>query len=114
MIRDFDIRGFLLQGLRDYLRRWAAGKHVRPWALSAPIAALLICLPLLSPLRHPIPGEMSDEEMARWATVQALVEQQTFAIDGTLFGKNSQRVASAGVSSCLYSLSACAFVLTRM
>ena len=78
--------------LTAYLRRWAAGKHVRPWALSAPVAVLLICLPLLSPLRHPIAGHMTNEEMARWATVQALVEQQTFAIDGTLFGNTTQRV----------------------
>ena len=78
--------------LRQHFRVWAAGKHVRPWALSAPIAVLLVCLPLLSPLRHPEAGRMSDEEMARWATVQALVEQQTFAIDGTMFGHTRQRL----------------------
>ena len=78
--------------LRDYFRRWLAGKHVRPWALSAPVVVLLICLPLLSPLRHPAAGQMGDEEMARWATVQALVEQQTFAIDGTMFAHTRQRL----------------------
>ncbi len=78
--------------LLNYLRHWAAGKHVRPWALSAPVIVLLICLPLLSPLRHPVAGQMGDEEMARWATVQALVEQQTFAIDGTMFALTRQRV----------------------
>jgi MFS family permease len=56
---------------------------------------LLICLPLLSPLRHPLPGQMSDEEMARWATVQALVEQQTFAIDSTQFSSTKQRIKVA-------------------
>ncbi len=81
--------------LRDHFRRWAARKHVRPWALSAPIAVLLICLPLLSPLRHPEAGRMSDEEMARLATVQALVEQQTFAIDGTMFAHTRQRLKVA-------------------
>ena len=86
-----------MERLLAYLRRWSARKHVRPWALSAPIAVLLICLPLLSPLRHPVAGEMSDEEMARWATVQALVEQQTFAIDGTMFGHTRQRVRVAEV-----------------
>ena len=74
------------------LRRWFARKHVRPWALSAPVAVLLICLPLLSPLRHPFAGEMSDDETARWATVQALVEQQTFAINGTMFAHTRQAV----------------------
>ncbi len=35
---------------------------------------------------------MGDEEIARWATVQALVEQQTFAIDGTMFAHTRQRL----------------------
>jgi hypothetical protein len=87
-----------LHQLTAYFRRWSSRKHVRPWALSAPIAVLLICLPLLSPLRHPVAGEMSDEEMARWATVQALVEQQTFCIDGTMFGHTRQRVWVGDVS----------------
>ena len=83
----------------DHVRRWLSAKHVRPWALSAPVAVLVICLPLLllARLRHPIPSEllasMSDEETARWGTVQALVEQQTFAIDGTMFAATRQRVA---------------------
>ena len=83
--------------LPTYLRRWAARKHVRPWALAAPVAVLLICLPLLSPLRRPAMADMNDEEMARWGTVQALVEQQTFAIDGTPFGRTRQRVRIAEV-----------------
>ena len=74
------------------------GRHlVRPWALAAPVAVLLICLPLLSPLRHPVVSHMGDEEMARWATVQALVEQQTFAIDGTMFARTRQGVHVAEV-----------------
>ena len=87
-----------MQRLRDHFRRWRSGKHVRPWALSAPVAVLLICLPLMlvPRLRHPTAGEllasMSDEELARWATVQALVEQQTFAINGTMFADTRQRV----------------------
>ena len=35
--------------------------------------------------------------MSRWATVQALVEQQTFAIDGTQFSHTRQRVRVAEV-----------------
>ena len=58
---------------------------VRPWALSAPVFVLLICLPLLRPLRHPDPRLVSDDEQARLGTVQALVEQHTFAIERTGF-----------------------------
>ncbi len=61
-------------------------KWVRPWALSAPVLVLVIALPLLRPLRYPVPKyQTSDEERARLATVQAIVEQGTFAIDGTDF-----------------------------
>lgn len=58
---------------------------------------LLICLPLLSPLRHPLKSQMSDEEMSRWATVQALVEHQTFAIESTDFSHTRQKVKVADV-----------------
>ncbi len=58
---------------------------------------LLVCLPLLSPLRHPLKSQMSDEEISRWATVQALVEQQSFAIEGTQFSHTRQRVKVAEV-----------------
>jgi hypothetical protein len=58
---------------------------VRPWALAAPILVLLICLPLMRPLRHPDPEMISDDEQARLATVQAIVEQHTLEIDRTLF-----------------------------
>jgi hypothetical protein len=68
-----------------YLRIYSRRKHVRPWSLSAPIIVLLICLPILAPLRHPLKSQMSDEEQARLATVQAIVEQQTFAIDSTQY-----------------------------
>jgi hypothetical protein len=54
---------------------------VRPWALSAPILVLLICLPLMRPLRHPDPRLISDDEQERLATVQAIVERHTLAID---------------------------------
>jgi hypothetical protein len=40
---------------------------------------------------------MSDEEMSRWATVQALVEHQTFAIEGTDFSNTRQKVKVADV-----------------
>ncbi len=58
---------------------------VRPWGLSAPIAVLLICLPLMRPLRHPDPGQVSDDEQARLATIEAVVEHRTLAIENTQF-----------------------------
>ena len=58
---------------------------VRPWALSAPICVLLICLPLLRPLRHPDPRMISDDVQCRLATVQAIVEHHTLAIEQTDF-----------------------------
>ena len=58
---------------------------VRPWGLSAPVAVLLICLPLMRPLRHPDPRAISDDEQARLATIEALVEHHTLAINSTEF-----------------------------
>jgi hypothetical protein len=49
--------------------------------LSAPIAVLLICLPLMRPLRHPDPRTISDDEQGRLATVQSIVERHTLTID---------------------------------
>src|SRR3954447_25577051 len=66
-------------------RRYLTKPHVRPWALSSPILVLLVCLPLLRPLRHPDPREISDDELGRLATVQSLVEHQTLAINGSPF-----------------------------
>lgn len=58
---------------------------VRPWALSAPILILLIALPLMRPLRHPDPRLVSDDEQARLATIQAIVERHTLSIERTSF-----------------------------
>lgn len=49
--------------------------YVRPWALATPILVLLVCLPMLRPLRQP--GRASDEEQARLATIAALVEHRS-------------------------------------
>ena len=70
--------------LLDDLRRFFTRPHVRPWALSAPILVLLICLPLLRPLRHPDPRAISDDELGRLGTIQALVERRTLAIDDSV------------------------------
>lgn len=74
-----------LRPWKTYFRWLRRQPLVRPWALSAPIAVLLICLPLLRPLRHPDPRTISDDEQARLATVQAIVEHHTLAIDRTDF-----------------------------
>lgn len=49
--------------------------YVRPWALATPVLVLVICLPLLRPLRHP--GDASVDEELRLATVSALVEHHS-------------------------------------
>ena len=63
----------------DYLRAYFRKPFVRPWALSAPILVLLICLPLLRPLRHP--ASISDDELLRLETISALARHRTLAID---------------------------------
>src|SRR5438105_6606111 len=67
-----------------FLRVLVRGRQrplVRPWALSAPVLVLLIGLPLARPVRHPDPRTVSDDEQSRLATVQAIVEHHTLAID---------------------------------
>ena len=59
--------------LSQFIRRWQERPKVRPWALAGPVIILLICLPLLRPLRHP--AQISDDEQARLATIRALVER---------------------------------------
>lgn len=71
-----------MPSLREYLRDYFNRPFVRPWALSAPILVLLICLPMLRPLRHPT--DMSDDEALRLATINALVEHRTLALDPAL------------------------------
>src|SRR5829696_4304184 len=65
------------------LRHYLTKPHVRPWALFAPILVLLFCIPLLRPLRNPDPSAISDDELARLATVQSLVEHGTLALDAS-------------------------------
>src|SRR5438094_1305863 len=69
--------------LLPQFRRYLTKPHVRPWALSSPILVLLVCLPLLRPLRHPDPRDISDDELARLATVQSVVEHRTLAIESS-------------------------------
>src|SRR5512133_2942209 len=71
----------MVQLVRAYWRERRQRPWVRPWALAVPTLVLLICLPLLRPLRHPGADEMSEGEKSRLATVQAMVERGTPAID---------------------------------
>lgn len=83
--------------LRNWLRSYRNRRHVRPWALSVPVVVLLIALPLLRPLRHPGASAISDDERARLATVQSLVEHRTLAIDRSPFAADTAaKVARAG------------------
>ncbi len=82
--------------LRSYLPNSRSLRVVRPWALSGPIVVLLIAIPLLRPLRHPDPRSICDDEQSRLATVQAIVENRTLAIDGTVFSTTRQKVFVGG------------------
>src|SRR5690349_19842511 len=66
--------------LRDYLARYPTRRHLRQWGMIGPILVLVLCLPLLRPLRHPTPSEISQDETARLATVQAIGDHGTLAI----------------------------------
>jgi hypothetical protein len=82
--------------LRNWLRHYRNRRHVRPWALAVPIVVLLIAVPMLRPLRHPDFGSISDDELARLATVQALVEQNTLSIDGSRYVSTAAKVQRDG------------------
>src|SRR5262249_33499170 len=65
--------------VRDYFRKYRHRPLVRPWALSAPILVLVLALPMLRPLRHP--ADVSDDEALRLATITALVQHRTLALE---------------------------------
>src|SRR4051794_12417321 len=64
---------------RDLFRRWMEKPKFRPMGLIAPILVLLICLPLLRPLRHP--DGISDDETATLAMVRGLVDHHDLSLD---------------------------------
>ena len=82
--------------LRNWLRRYRGRRHVRPWALAVPIVILLIAVPLVRPLRHPDPDSISDDELARLATTQALVEQDRLDIGASPFSVTRSKVQRNG------------------
>jgi len=66
---------------------------VRPWGLAAPILVLVVCLPLLRPLRHPT--DISENEKSRLATIEAIVEKRTLAVDGPLYFQPRSPITSS-------------------
>ncbi len=98
--------------LLDFLRWYKRRRHLRPWALIAPVLVLLVCLPLLKPIRQPDPRHMGDEESAVYGSVQAMVEQHTLAIDDTAFLATRHKVRKGGhyyaQSPPMFSLLLCA------
>jgi hypothetical protein len=54
---------------------------VRPWALAAPVVVLLLCVPLLRPLRQPT--ALSVDEALRLATVRALLDHGSLDLTTT-------------------------------
>jgi hypothetical protein len=68
------------------------GPIIRPWALVAPILVLLVTLPLLRPLRHPSPLQISDNEASRLATVQSLIEHRSLSINDSSFVQTRDKI----------------------
>jgi hypothetical protein len=66
-----------MKAILNYFRTLPDRPMVRPWALAVPVLVLIIACPLLRPLRHTLPGEISRDEVTRLATVQAIVEHGT-------------------------------------
>ena len=87
-----DPMALLVNWLRSYRNR----RHVRPWALAVPIVILMIAVPLARPLRSPDPRTISDDELARLATVQALAEDDRLDIGASPFVITRDKVQRDG------------------
>jgi Dolichyl-phosphate-mannose-protein mannosyltransferase len=80
------------------IRRWARSvgmrQYVRPWALVAPVIVLLVCLPLLRPLRYPRADQAGDGEVLRLATISSMANTGRLALpDGqfSIYGRVIER-----------------------
>src|SRR5882672_10025316 len=82
----------MFAAIKDWWRSRERPPMVRPWGLAAPILVLVVCLPLLRPLRHPT--DISDNERSRLATIEAIVEKHTLAIDGPLYFRSSSTITA--------------------
>lgn len=71
--------------LAAFVRRFKPRRLVRTWGLCAPVVTLAICIPLLLPLRSHDPSQLNDDQQANLATIQAIVERQSLAIEETDF-----------------------------
>src|SRR5207248_7318053 len=70
--------------------------------MSAPIVVLLIALPLMRPLRHPDPRTISDDEQARLATIDSVVERNTLQIDHSPFRGTRDKIERIGPDGRLH------------
>ena len=82
--------------LLPYIRSYMQRPLVRPWALAGPVLGLMLCLPMLRPLRQPDSGKWGDEEQMIAATVQSLVEQHSLAVEKSVFGNNPVAIENEG------------------
>src|SRR5712671_3410448 len=92
--RPHRFRTFLM--FRTMVNWWQSRERppmVRPWGLAAPILVLVVCLPLLRPLRHPT--DISENEKSRLATIEAIVEKRTLAVDGPLYFQPRSPITSS-------------------
>jgi hypothetical protein len=85
----------MVEALRIWYAERAAQPYVRPWGLATPILVLVFCLPLLRPLRNPT--VVTDNEKARLATVQAIVEHHTLEVSQTSFRDSRDLIYRTGV-----------------
>lgn len=82
--------------LLPYIRSYMQRPLVRPWALAGPVLVLILCLPMLRPLRQPDSAKWGDEEQMIASTVQAVVEQHSLAIDKSVFSDNPVAIEHEG------------------
>ena len=71
----------------------------RPWALLVPIGVLVVCLPLLRPLRHTMPA---DDERMRLATIQSILDHHSMALPPSTFDDPQQMPNLLRVDGRLY------------
>jgi hypothetical protein len=64
--------------------------------LAGSVLILVVCLPLLRPLRQPDSRRWGEEEQMIASTVQSIVEQRSLAIDQSIFGKSPVAIEYAG------------------
>ncbi len=68
------------------IRKWLLnpdGPYVHPWGLATPVLVLIVCLPLLKPLRHPM--DFTEDERERFALVESIVEHRSMHVGETSF-----------------------------